>query len=64
MLHVGRPAPNRPIGAFCIAGKHGELVFDLIFRFALSSLMKCGPNKAVLGLVRHIFDSERLWFMF
>lgn len=51
ILHVGRPAPNRPMGVFCIAVKLGELVFDRIFRFEHSSLIKWGPNKAVLGLL-------------
>ena len=49
MLHVGRFAPYRPVGVFCANGRFGDGFSD--WRRGCSPLTKCGPNKAVLGLV-------------
>lgn len=51
ILHVGRGAPKRPIGALCTTG--GWAHVDMVDgdRFAcLVSEMTCGPKRAVLGL--------------
>lgn len=61
MLHVGRLAPKRPIGAFCAAANIGAVCWWLTVRFTYSSLLNCGPNRAVLGLRGDMVDTEILF---
>lgn len=60
MLHVGRLAPKRPIGAFCTAMKLGIVCWWLTLRRTYSSLLNCGPNRAVLGLHDGMIDVKKL----
>lgn len=51
MLQLGRLAPYRPNGVLCKWGILGTLCCCCWMRWRVSSLVKCGPNNAVLGLM-------------
>lgn len=72
MLHVGRLAPNRPIGELCTNGRSDGALWCFM-RFLCSSLFECEPKKAALGLnvscccccccgfVRRLLDRKQKW---